>query len=171
MKLHGSLNWVLCDHCARVIPWQVSEFVRNRFWSDSKHVQVPIAACLDQFQHCGKTASQNPEPFLIPPTWNKTQYHDQLVSVWRSAGRELENAENIFICGYSLPQTDQFFHYLYALGSVGGAGLKRVWVFDPDEEVKERFAHILGEMALDRFEYHKVTFAEAVPIIQRALSG
>ena len=39
----------------------------------------------------------------------------------------------------SLPASDHFFRYLYALGTVGDLRLKRVWVFDPDREVGWRF--------------------------------
>jgi hypothetical protein len=38
--------------------------------------------------------------------------------VWRTAAQHLSEAEHIFIIGYSLPETDQFFRYLYGLGTV-----------------------------------------------------
>ena len=74
-------------------------------------------------------------PDVVPPTWNKSQYHGELESVWKAAARGLSTAENIIVCGYSLPESDQFFRYLYALGTVGELRLKNLGVFDPNEEV------------------------------------
>src|SRR5205085_2387516 len=92
-------------------------------------------------------------PYVVPPTWNKSQYHSVLESVWQAAARELSTAENIIVCGYSLPESDQFFRYLYALGTVGELRLKRLWVFDPNETVGKRFRGLLGQGAIQRFQY------------------
>ena len=32
-------------------------------------------------------------PVIIPPTWNKTAYHEQIDIVWRKASLEMENAD------------------------------------------------------------------------------
>ena len=48
----------------------------------------------------------------------------------RSKATVLSEAENIFVCGYSLPATDAFFHLLFALGSVGNTRLRNFVVFD-----------------------------------------
>jgi hypothetical protein len=90
----------------------------------------------------------------------KLQYHDSLGRVWRAAAAELSTAENIFVCGYSLPDTDQFFKYLYALGTIGSARLKRFWVFNPDEEVERNFRDLLGQGVLPRFRFFRETFAQ-----------
>jgi hypothetical protein len=37
--------------------------------------------------------------------------HTGLSSVWRAAATHLAEAENVFIIGYSLPDTDEFFRY------------------------------------------------------------
>jgi hypothetical protein len=78
--------------------------------------------------------------------------------VWQAAARELSTAENIVVCGYSLPDSDQFFRYLYALGTVGDLRLKRLWVFDPDPGVEDRFKKLLGQAATPRFKFHKEGF-------------
>jgi hypothetical protein len=76
-----------------------------------------IASLLKEVTHCGKPALN--DPVIVPPTWNKTQYHKEIGGVWTEAAKHLSEAENIFIIGYSLPDTDQFFRYLYSLGTVG----------------------------------------------------
>jgi len=91
--------------------------------------------------------------------------------VWRTAASELANAEDIFVCGYSLPDTDQFFRYLYALGSVGETRVKRFWVFDPEEKVADRFRELLGPTVQNRFEFHKKKFSEAVNSLTDLLVG
>ena len=54
---------------------------------------------------------------IVPPTWNKTEYHSNLSHVWHEAAVELGSARNIYVFGYSLPETDSFFRYLFALGT------------------------------------------------------
>jgi hypothetical protein len=99
-----------------------------------------------------------------PPVWNKTHYHQALATVWRRAAQDLSEAQNIFVIGYSLPESDQFFRYLYALGTVGSTRLRRVWVFDPDASglVASRYEALLGGMAKDRFSLEPKTFREAI---------
>jgi hypothetical protein len=90
----------------------------------------------------------------------------QLVAV-----RELSDAEKSLVCGYSLPTADKFFHYLFALGAIGKARLRRFWVFDPDkEDVKPRFRRILRQMALERFEFFPETFETALRTIPNKTS-
>ena len=54
------------------------------------------------------------------------------------------------MCGYSLPEADMFFRYLYAVGTIGEASLRRVWVFNPDAGVKPRFSALLGKQVLSQ---------------------
>jgi len=53
----------------------------------------------------------NGSPVIVPPTWNKTQNAPSIATVWREAANQLSDAENIFVSGYSLPQTDEFFKH------------------------------------------------------------
>ena len=113
----------------------------------------------------------NAEPVLVPPTWNKTDYHRELGSVWSRAAKELSEADSIFVMGFSLPPTDSFFSYLYALGTVGKVPLKRFWVFNPDRagEVENRFRNLLGPGAEQRFKYFTDTFEEGIQRISEEL--
>lgn len=107
------------------------------------------------------------EPFIVPPTWDKTQYHRQISRVWRRAAQELKSAENIFVSGYSLPSSDAFFKYLYALGTVGSGLIRRFWVFDPDEAVNGRFKTLLGRSVLDRYSFFGLIFRDAISHIRK----
>jgi hypothetical protein len=92
---------------------------------------------------------------VVPPTWSKGEYHRSLSNVWRQAATELGTANNVFVIGYSLPETDSFFRYLYALGSQSRTRIKRLVIFnpDPDGQVKRRFEGLLGGDALDKLEF------------------
>jgi hypothetical protein len=109
------------------------------------------------------------EPILIPPTWNKTEYHRTLSIVWQKAAQVLSEAHNIFVIGYSMPESDTFFRQLYALGTVGSFPLQRFWVFNPDSSglVMGRFQALMGSGALDRFQPYPLTFMDAIPIMVR----
>jgi hypothetical protein len=50
-----------------------------------------------------------------------------------------------------------FFRYLFALGTVGDAHLRRFWVFDPDPEgvVEQRYRRLIGRGIERRFRFFK----------------
>lgn len=123
---------------------------------------LDIGSKLDEFKHCKDKHGQG--PFIVPPTWNKTRYYKDLQSVWHHAAKELASAENIFVSGYSLPESDLFFRYLFALGTIGEARLRRFWVFDPDKDnvVENRFKLLLGPDTEDRFDFFRMTFEKAI---------
>ncbi|MBI3669831.1 MAG: hypothetical protein HY237_08650 [Acidobacteria bacterium] len=160
LKLHGSLNWGTCSVCGKVVPWFLSNFFEGRYWdlAGLSNVTLRLSSMSREFKHCPSGGVSG--PYVVPPTWNKAQYHEYLEPVWRGASAELADAENIFICGYSLPDTDNFFTYLYALGTIGQVRLKRLWVFNPDAEVETRFQELLGQGASSRFMFFPKRFDE-----------
>ncbi|MBE3114055.1 MAG: hypothetical protein IMZ59_00880 [Actinobacteria bacterium] len=74
----------------------------------------------------------------------------------------MSDAENIFVSGYSLTESDAFFRYLFALGSEVKTRIKRFWVFDPDEQdiVKKRFEKLIGTGIRNKFRFEKKTFSD-----------
>jgi len=151
LKLHGSLNWAFCRSCGAVgISWELGDIVRAAARNaDLAHglrlsqMQPRVVTRPPQLPQC-KCGEPNRAVMLVPPTINKGPYHAVLSRVWAAAAAELRSAEEIFVCGYSLPETDLFFRYLYAVGTIGEASLRRVWVFNPDASVKPRFEKLLG---------------------------
>jgi len=170
LKLHGSLNWVYCPKLEKVVPWSLSSLLEKHH-SDSlvkvndQFYKLKTTPILSRFEY--QSNSVIPEPVLVPPTWNKSEHHRNLSDVWSRAAKELSDAEDIFIIGYSLPATDSFFRYLYALGTVGETLLKRLWVFNPDNRVEERFRTMLGSAALARFQFVHEKFAPSLGTIKR----
>jgi hypothetical protein len=165
LKLHGSLNWAQCSECKEVVPWYLSEYYskhRITLSRDSQKYHLRIGSRIGQHKHGDHKVFS--EPLIAPPTWSKSEYYNVLSPVWSCAANELSDAENIFVIGYSLPESDSFFRYLYALGTVGTTLLKRFWVFDPDEtgSVEKRFRALLGHGAERTFKPFQLTFADAI---------
>ncbi len=162
LKLHGSLNWGRCSKCGEVSPYPIEEYLRaRRLVSPTELTRFCISLALPEHAHCDRP--MDAEPVLVPPVWNKSEYHASVKSVWQAAAKELEDAENIIVVGYSLPDSDGFFRSLYALGSVGPRPLRRFWVVNPDKSgaVENRFRQLLGPGAEQRFRYISLTFREA----------
>ncbi|TET46834.1 hypothetical protein E3J62_03125 [candidate division TA06 bacterium] len=175
IKLHGSLNWAQCRKCRAIVPWDLKAFFRKyRFDSleEGQFMRLSLGSKLHKsdLMHCMEKVEG--EPAIVPPTWNKTEYHDSIQKVWRHAARQLSDAENVLVSGYSLSETDSFFRYLYALGSVGQARIKRFWVIDPDEEtVRPRFERMIGSGIKARFKFYKEDFGWAVNHIFKELAA
>ena len=176
MKLHGSLNWARCSkpECRKIVPWHFPDyFSRNGvdpfYLQEHDSYPLPLGSRLpsSKLKCCGDDCEY--VPVIVPPTWNKTEHHQGLSVVWTRAASELSDAENIFVCGYSLPESDLFFRYLFALGSVGRSLIKRFWVFDPDDTggVRDRFLGLLGQAAKDRFRYEPMGFISAIKFIRK----
>jgi len=96
---------------------------------------------------------------IVPPGWNKTQYHGTFKTIWARAAKELSEARDICVVGYSFPLADSFFHALMGLSLVGGARLRTFLVVDPNPEVRHRFADILGPHNKSRFDPQSGSFA------------
>lgn len=156
LKMHGSLNWASASETKEIIPWLVSDYVSTRNWllfDDGSEVALRMGSQLasDPPTHlCNGTLE--PVPVIVPPAWNKTVYHERIARVWTRAARELSDAKNVVVSGYSLFGTDIYFKYLFALGSVGRSRIRRFWVYDPDATVGKRFEDLVSPGVGFRYE-------------------
>jgi hypothetical protein len=167
LKLHGSLNWATEKQTSKILPLHLNsyfDYYQYDGLEGETTARVPIGSQLARvfLQRYSKEVEN--EPVIVPPSWNKADYHSALTNVWASAANHLSEAEHIFIIGYSLPETDSFFRHLYALGSVGTAPLRRIAVFNPDAsgETRRRFEALLGPGARARYEYYPIGFSDAI---------
>ncbi|MCX6641568.1 MAG: hypothetical protein NTW14_13970 [bacterium] len=110
---------------------------------------------------CGKEIGVK-EPEIIPPTWNKGQNLNSPVKVWKQAAKELSEAKEIIVIGYSLPESDLFFRYLFALGTDSTTRIERFIVCNPDIKVKEKFEKIIGRGIESRFEFYPFKMGVAI---------
>ena len=137
LKLHGSLNWATETSTKKIRPLHMHDYLaryETHVSDDGSAIHVPIGSQLVHYfgQYSQPSRQVDDEPLIIPPSWNKADYHHALSDVWASAADHLSGAESIFVIGYSLPHTDSFFRHLFALGSVGDSPLRRLVVFNPD---------------------------------------
>lgn len=167
LKLHGSINWGLSDD-QEIIPYNIREANFN-FLEPNGSVKYDLGSKIHHKEYQGRAL--NGPPVIVPPTWNKNSYHGQLSHVWSKAAYEFAEAENIFIVGYSLPETDSFFRYLYALGSESSTRLRNFVVINPDTSgsVENRFRELIGKGIESRFKYIPETFAGGLEQIKSIL--
>jgi hypothetical protein len=147
LKLHGSLNWGYCPECNQIFPWHLDNYYANRHWTplgEENYFPLDVANHFAGYE--GHTHPLARQPYIVPPTWNKSAYHKELSPIWAAAAKEFQEAEDIFVLGYSMPLSDYFFRYMYALSTAGPQPLQRFWVHNPDKEpeTEERFRSILG---------------------------
>ncbi|MDD5455823.1 MAG: hypothetical protein PHV30_02185 [Candidatus Margulisbacteria bacterium] len=174
LKLHGSLNWALEKQSGQIMPFYLKDYFANYsipISTIAPEITAPIwTHTLKYFD--GRKFQVEREPAIVPPSWNKTDYHKTLSKVWNKAARELEMAEYIFVIGYSMPITDTFFKLLYAIGSTGDVPLRKFCVCNPDSSGKteERYREMLGPGAIERFNYENITFFNSIDIIKNSFS-
>lgn len=168
-KVHGSLNWFRDDNTGIIKSEKLQGLDMTRYWdryafNEAAHRPIDTMELLYGPDKWG--ASLHPEPIIVPPTWNKGWYQEQLKSVWRSASNALSTAENIFVIGYSLPASDQFFRSFYSISTISETIIDKFWLFDPSNtpEIIERFKSLLGPAITkrERFKYDPITFSEAI---------
>ncbi|MBN1380234.1 MAG: SIR2 family protein [Deltaproteobacteria bacterium] len=167
LKLHGSINWDLSEN-GKIVPFEVRD-ARFQLLGEQKYVFYNLGTMLSERNFEDKPL--NGPPVIVPPSWNKNGYHGQLSNVWSRAAYEFAAAENIFIIGYSLPETDSFFRYLYALGSESKARLRNLVIINKDDSgsVEARFRQLIGRGVESRFMYIPATFGNGLSRIKDIL--
>jgi len=173
LKLHGSLNWARWTNKEEgkdyVIPRPLGEIPADEWHhvGRTNRVTSSVGSGMKSFKPPNRPPGNTHElPLIIPPTWSKREHQLQIRNVWRFAAQDLSQADNIFVLGYSLPETDHFFRYLFALGTMGETRIKRFLVSDPaikrDETLRKRFKALLGPLAAERFQCWDYTFGKAI---------
>jgi hypothetical protein len=171
LKLHGSLNWYRCVNCQKIVAFAIDRIAREAPWFPRQpdEYNFRIGPRVRRLGHCTHNQDDSLEgPVIVPPTSNKLVHYKELKAVWVQAANELATAENVLVFGYSLPPSDYFFRYLYALGSIGPARPKRFFVFDPDRTgvVEQRFRDLLGPETSGRFRIEPLLFEDAIRVVR-----
>ena len=162
LKLHGSLNWRWSqDNSVVPILLARTEYPRP-VGNKTVYVDPYEGLGAPLFPRGFHPHPKKTEPLIVPPTWNKTGYQRQIRKVWRRAALELSDAEQVFVCGFSLPETDLFFRYLLALGTFGRSRIKRFWVMNPCESVGPRFEALIGPHIKRAYDFLAFRFVDSV---------
>lgn len=91
------------------------------------------------------------KPVMVYPSFLKQLEGLQIQSVWYSAAKALDKADEIHIIGYSLPESDTAVRTL--LNTVRfrlEKDVLKVIVDDPDSETRQRWGNFLGEKVILR---------------------
>lgn len=176
LKLHGSINWATCRECGRVRPVALREFLKGRS-ANERDLFVNLGSELQRYARCDCEHQMKVlpgPPLLVPPTWEKGAREKSLQTVWAAAAKELSRADHIVIVGYSLPETDSFFRYLFALGTQSPTRIQGIWVYNPDRDgtVEERLGKMIGRGVTERVQFRNKdvgTFKAALGEIQSLL--
>ncbi len=90
LKLHGSANW---------------------FWAG---LSPSDTIYLDNFS-TDSTIRKGLKPYIIPPVMDKNIFYNHIAihSLWADAHRFIENADEIYIIGFSFPPTDLSVKFLF----------------------------------------------------------
>ena len=139
LKLHGSLNWLYCPRCMRIFVAAFGFSVRY------------LADLRDKGTEDERTCFCGYHPLevvIIAPSSTQEIANLHLRSIWLNAYKALEAADNIVICGYSLPPEDLAIRSLFhrALGARHGKSLT-VKVIDPNAangQLRDRFVRLFG---------------------------
>ena len=170
-KLHGSLNW---GKCACGAP-QMAVLPLGNGTDCMRFDEVPNSKRVARLTSkewarrlcpaCGKAG--NTVPYIIPPTWAKNIDDDEMTRVWTQAAASITRARRIVVIGYSLPQTDTYFHYLCAVALRENDRLRNVVIVNPDGsgKCKERYESLFsrGLSSRGELEYRCGTFEDYVP--------
>ena len=165
LKMHGSLNWLTCDRCNSINDVSMQYIGENII----TNINMNHASIYQIFRNNKINCKLNEcrgslrnIPFIVPPTINKTEGHLNISSVWHAAVQELEEAENICIIGYSLPETDLFFRFFFALGTIGKTRIKKLWIVNDDDNeaaLINRYNSIIGKGIESRARFIKRPFS------------
>ncbi len=100
IKLHGSINWLFCPNCHRLIV-------------DDKKIES-IGKLNQKCKYCQDYSKIDVslENFIVTPTILKKFDNLHLKYIWDNAFIELQEASKVTFIGYSLPKADYEFLYL-----------------------------------------------------------
>ena len=118
LKIHGSLNWLYCEHCRRLDLF-ISEGMRTGKALNELYYSTPF----DDAYSCRGTPCRNRpncdgfvSPILITPTYVKDYENPHIERVWVEAERAMKEADRAVIIGYSLPTDDVEIAMLFKRG-------------------------------------------------------
>jgi NAD-dependent SIR2 family protein deacetylase len=89
LKLHGSLNWVICTVCRTI-------WLRDRYSTDLHGRSCFRPNCNGRLRL-----------LIVPPVWNKEPAAKDIDLLWKRARMFLGTAEEIEIIGFSFPSADR----------------------------------------------------------------
>ena len=111
LKLHGSANWFW----AGITP---SDAIYYRTWDNYEKNNIDMGL----------------KPYIIPPVMDKNAFYNHIAihALWQQAEKVLKEADEIYIIGFSFPQTDLSVKYLFQ--SALRHSNAKIYVVNPETE-------------------------------------
>ena len=99
LKLHGSINWLICPYCGKVFVDYKQDIAVNRLQEECY-----CRLCLEEFDN--SSTSPQLHSILITPTFMKDLNNLNIKNIWHNALLELTEASKVVFIGYSFPDAD-----------------------------------------------------------------
>jgi len=125
-KLHGSVNWYPSEQDPGIE-------VENRI------VEVYGGGDCDEGKHslpfpCAGDYKPPAEPLIVPPSFLKPDLSKTMRAIWHGAAQALSKANVVAFIGYSFPSSDTEMMYFLARAFSENAGLRTIYIIDPQAE-------------------------------------
>lgn len=148
LKLHGSVNWLICPNCDRI--YTGIGALENRW---EKYANPRICSCNEKNVIMEKRddPTYSLQPFFVTPTYLKSFSNAHIQSIWNNAYTEISEATKIVFIGYSLPESDYHFRSLIT------RALKRdikvdIVLHESDRAPRSKNENLLNSFAAYRYE-------------------
>jgi NAD-dependent SIR2 family protein deacetylase len=126
MKLHGSINWLLCTNCGRLL----TDYRYN--------ISLQGMGKAHSLVHCKQCEKNNKnyglKNVIITPTFLKDLNNLQLKNIWHNAYLDLSEASEVIFLGYSFPDAD--FELRYILKKALKSNVKIKVILHPSDDPK-----------------------------------
>jgi hypothetical protein len=163
IKLHGSVNWFQTDDesnkwvgtdCMMTDGYTLAHHRANLDLADYKEVLRAWFA-----GEVTKVTGKGFAPAIIPPMLGKASVSRVITKQWGAAIEALSRARQIWIIGYSFPQTDTFMLRLLSAGIESNPNLQKIVIIDYElySDWKARLEAMFSPMTLQ----HRVDFFSA----------
>lgn len=153
LKLHGSINWILCSGCHALfhdagtsresIMSRVSSFREARLKEQADNPSSNLDDWILTTEPCWwlqcPRCISTLRRVIIPPILNKRFERDQFLVPWYRAAAALTGDFDLVVVGYSFPSTDFHSRLLFSIAHQPRA----VTVVNPDTTVATRLAETL----------------------------
>lgn len=123
IKMHGAINWSYCDSCQNVHEADLLEL--KKAYNADKFSYSVIGVC-----KCGGSR----RPLLVPPLSFKFLVFPNLIEIWNSARRALEEAEYVIVVGYSFSESDIYITKIISR-SISKNKSQKILIIDVNQNV------------------------------------
>jgi len=144
IKMHGSINWAYCDSCQDSKEFNLLDL--KKMYNEDTFSFPVLGIC----KRCGGLR----RPLLVPPLSFKFLIFPNLIDIWNSAKKSIEEADYLIVIGYSFSEADTYITKIVSK-SMSMKKSQKIIVIDTNEdlllELRERFSN-----RIDNFEEERI---------------